>query len=332
MPARSRRTTHPAGPIERVVSWFVLLALVLIAAGLWTLQSRPNPALIPGASSPPAVAVAAEGWLNAIPVDFSPMGPPERFNAQTVSDKIDGKAELYLSAGFVSLTTRRMAGRERASEWFEVYVFEMESPRAAFAVYSAQRRPGARALPAPAEGYVAGNGVFALRGRHYVELIAADLASAPAAEAFAAALLDKLPAEKAALSERDFFPPDRLVADSVGLIAESAFGFDRLNQVMTARLRAGAGEVTAFVASRATPEEARALAQAYEAFLLANGGQGRPAPAGLAGTVGVDLYGALEVVIARGNVVAGIHEADDAESGWAAAQALGARLGEMLPP
>lgn len=318
------------GPVERVVGWLILGVLVAIAAGVWVVQDRPNPALA-GVASPDAAPAADAGFLAVEVAGLTALGPVESFNGETVSEKIDGKAELYLEAGFAALQARRYAMAANADAWFEVFLYEMKDARAAYGVYTAQRRPDAQPLAGIGDGYVSGNGLFFIGGRYYAEIIAVDVATVAAAQSFAAGLAARLPAEAAALTERELFPPELLVPESFNLIAQNAFGFDGLHAVMTARLRVGGRELTAFVSKRATAGEAAQTAAAYHAFLLANGGQPRQALDGVPGAAGADLFGYLDIVFAQGNVVAGIHEADDPAAGWDAVLKLYAHLKGVAP-
>ena len=74
------------------------------------------------------------------------MGQAENFNPQNLYHKINGKADLYLASGFVSLKAQRYHLEGDPNSWLEMLAYQMKSPRAAFAVYSQQRRPDAKPL------------------------------------------------------------------------------------------------------------------------------------------------------------------------------------------
>ena len=106
------------GIAETCIGIFVLALLAGIAGGVYILQSRFDPDFYQAAlqkdgngsgrkislPSPDAAPVPAY-----LPENLIPLGPEETFDSETLSDKIDGKAELYLSSGFVKLSTRRFA-------------------------------------------------------------------------------------------------------------------------------------------------------------------------------------------------------------------------------
>jgi hypothetical protein len=79
----------------------VLCLLAAVAMGFLAAQSRFNPAVtarqtIAAAPSEPTGLDLA----TLAPPGIEPLSPPEQFNPETLSDKINGKAELYFSAGF----------------------------------------------------------------------------------------------------------------------------------------------------------------------------------------------------------------------------------------
>lgn len=335
MPAATARPRRA----QSLSSLAVLLTLVLVAVGVWLKQGSYDP-LSWGKPAPlkgqAATAEAAPGGpldLNALlPPGLAPMGPAEGFDPQTLSDKIDGKAELYLAAGFKALTTRRYQLAAAPALWLEAYVFAMNEERGAFSVYSVQRRGEAQALDLTTNAYRTANAVFLAQGTYYLEIIA----SAPkpelveAVQAWAKAWLALAPAAApasagAAPDERALLPAGML-PDSLSLLASDVFGFDKLSQVFVATYAIGGEEAMAFLSRRADPAEAGALARAYVEFLLANGGQETPAPAGLAGARLIEVAGTWELVLSRGRLLAGVHQAES----QAAALELGARLHASL--
>lgn len=325
----------PVGRAEQMVGWAILTLLAGMAVGVGLLQRwSGNPALHPpeaGHMAATPVAAIALPW-GPVPAALTAMGPAETFDATTLADKINGKAELYLTAGFTGLTAQRFASGTEEAPWLELFVYDMRDARAAFAVYSAQRRPDGRKLDVPGQGYQSGTGLFAVRGARYGEVIASDAALLPVAEAWMADVLAGWP-EGVATSERMLFPPAAQVPDSEGLIAANAFGFEGFQQVMTARLRVAAGEVMVFALTCPSESEARAVAAAYVAFLLANGGQRiGDEPDTVPGGVSVDLFGFRESVFAVGPVVAGVHDAEDPAAASEAAQLLAGHLAKESSP
>jgi len=111
MPRRKAKV----GPIQKFCSYAILATLGLIFVWLLFQQFRFNPAVLaalqgvqlkgrPQAASGESTAAAA-ALFPEVP-GFSPLAPVQSFGPDNLSDKIDGKAELYLSAGFARMSCR----------------------------------------------------------------------------------------------------------------------------------------------------------------------------------------------------------------------------------
>ena len=201
------------------LSMVILSILTVIAAGILITQSRYNPAILkfdelsPAAgntvhSSPPA---PIEAFL-PLPSGLKPLTAPEAFDTANLSDKINGKAELYLSAGFIGLVSQRFRDEAASDLWIESYVYDMGTGRNAFAVFSAQRREGAESLGLVQYAYRSSNAVFLVHGQYYLELIASQATGRmnQSMVALAGTFVDNTRAETVVIAEQDLFPPQNL--------------------------------------------------------------------------------------------------------------------------
>uniref|UniRef100_A0A7V4G763 Uncharacterized protein n=1 Tax=Desulfobacca acetoxidans TaxID=60893 RepID=A0A7V4G763_9BACT len=323
-------------PAQKAVGCAILALLVLITGWLLYAQSRFNPAVLV-ATRPPApqdrpgaggakAGEALAALLPAVP-GFTAMGSGESYGPDNLSDKINGKAELYLAAGFRAMSCRsyRLAP---AGAHVEVFVYDMDSPGNAFAVFSGQRRPDARNLPLTAHAYATANALFFAQGRFYVEIVA-DRDSPEiltALKEYAGALLGNLPGAGPALDQTALFPPEGLDKDSVRLSASDVFGLEGLNQVYTGEYTLKNGKATAFVALREQADQAREEAGRYVAFLTENGYQAVAQP-GLPGDMTVlALDNSFEIVFVEGRALAGVHDAASLEAALELAGRLRAAL------
>ncbi len=306
------------GPTQRVVSFGVLALLGLIAVWLLVQQSRFNPAVdvalrVPIQGRPQAASgsvLKATAALLPEVEGFTPLTPPESFGPENLSDKIDGKAELYLSAGFKEMSCRSfgLAGNTRV----ETFLYDMGAPPHAFAVFSGQRRPGAANILLTANAYATANALFFTRGRFYAEIVA-DKAAAGlqnSLEAYATALLAKIPAaagEAPALAVP--FPKEGLAPDTVRLCSANSFGCEGLDNIYTGEYTLKNGKATAFFAPRETPAAAQVDARRYLDFLAANGYQKVQAPEAPAETQVLVLDNSFEIVFVQARTMAGVHDA-----------------------
>ncbi len=333
MPRRQAKV----GPTQKLTGYGILAVLGLILVWLLLQQFRFNPAVIvalhPPApqARPQAVAgrpLSATAALLPEVQGFSPLAPIESFDPENLSDKIDGKAELYLSAGFKAMACRSFGLGGEGGARLEVFLYDMGSAPHAYAVFSGQRRPGAPGIPLTANAYATANALFFTQGRYYVEIVA-DRASAALQDSlktYAKALLARLPAQKKAKDEAAGFPKAGLAADTVRLCAADSFGCEGLNNVFTGEYTLKSGQATAFMAPRQTPDQARAEARRYLDFLIANGYQKVQAP-GLPGDATLlALDNSFEIVFVQGRTFAGVHDATSRE----AALELAAKLRNEL--
>ncbi len=316
---------------ERRLSWMLLGVLVVTAAGVFAVSFRTDPWLagtIDG--GPPAAPKTRDAapepdkpdLFTALAPSLVPAGSPERFDTQTLADKIDGKADLYLEAGFRSLVTQRVSLLKDPDRWAEFFLFTMESAESAFAVFSRQRRSPAVPLSAPTFAYRAANAVCAAAGSFYVEAIGSDEHPElmEALTTTVAALAAKLPPSQEILRHLEFFPPEAAPHERAVLYKGSAFGYDGFAHTYAVSVSENGAALTAFVALGKDSPNDRASAEAFIRFLEENGAVRVSGTDSDSDAVVLDLYGFTEVVFSHGRYVAGIHEADRREAAerWAA--------------
>jgi hypothetical protein len=321
----ARRQTK-VGPKQKVVGYSILATLGLITIWLLVQQSHFNPAVTvalrgakaqgrpqPGSGQAPAAAAAL---IPEVP-GFTPLAPAQSFGPDNLSDKIDGKAELYLSAGFKEMSCRSFNLADSGKAYVEVFVYDMGSAPNAFAVFSGQRRPGSPNIPLTANAYATSNALYFTQGPFYVEIVAdrASEALQNSLQAYAKALLAKIPSEgKGAPTKADLLPKEGLASDTVRLNASDVFGLEGFNNVYTGEYTSKNGTATAFLAERDTPDQAKADAQRYQEFLATNGYQKIQSPAAAEGIEVLKLDNSYEIVLVQGRILAGVHDASSLEA------------------
>ncbi len=326
MSLSSEKSTITA--MERRVGFGVLLGLAAIAFGIYTVQFRFNPAVTARQTLPEAAVAQSEFSLaDLAPNGVAPFSPPERFDPDTLSDKINGKAELYFSAGFVALTARRFALADDPSLWFEIFVYDMGTARNAFSVFSMQRRGDLEAGGPTVFSYATPNGLFLAHGRYYLELVGAKASDKLMAAAgnMATAFVARVGGDTAEITEMAVFPEKGLGGDSRSLVAADAFGIDGFDQVFTAQYLNDGGGFSAYVARRDSDEAARVMAATIRDFYLEYGGTPLDGPDGLSV---IDILDTIEVIFHQGRYVIGVHEAPDKDTALALAGQIRQRLQE----
>jgi len=324
------------GGAERWAGFVILLCLAAIAAGVLLKQFSFNPAALVATAAAPAVPGAAKivsspspgETPTILPPELSAFSAPETFSADNLYDKIDGKADLYLTAGFVELRCQRFALKATNDAWMEWFVYDMGALPPAFSVFSLQRRSEAQAFELTEFSYQTQNALFFVCGRYYVEAVTA-MPTEPmmaAMRAMARQFVAANPPGAMQIPELKLFPPENLEADSQGLQVADAFGFDGFTNVFTAKYSLPDGatnaDVLAFLEMTRTSATAMALRDVYRSFLLANGG--KEIETGDAALLGkpINFMDSIEIVFTEDNIVAGVHAAPDAASAAKVARLL----------
>jgi len=364
MAGRQQTTRNGGGSGQRLASLAVLALLCAIVA--WMLAVRPqlNPAVevslrapapkagvatasgvaggaaaaTEAAATPDAPGVKTASLASLLPdaaPGSKPLAPAESFTPATLSDKIDGKAEMYLAAGFAAMSCRSYQAQTNPPARVELYLYRMKSSDAAFAVFSGQRRPGAAQSTLAKNAYLTDNALFLTSGAHYLEVIADRAGMRTALEGLAKAVLANVSASEPAgetkavaeLQPADLFPRVGLKPDSLRLAVADAFGCQGLTNVYIAEYTVAGAEAGAFLSRRKNPAEAQAQMALYQRFLTDNGFALQTAPGAPAGAVILALEGmGVELLFTRGPVLAGVHEAPNLDAALKLAVALDAAL------
>lgn len=318
----------------------ILFILILIGSGIFLVQFDYNPAvfqkdlfLSPIAKDKDSSPTVLAESVIALPPGMVPLTLPESFDAQSLSDKINGKAELYLSAGFISLTSQRYKDKKGSNLWIEAYLYDMGNGQNAFAVFSAQRREGAATLDLTPYAYRTQNALFLVHGSFYIEIIASEATDLAfdTMKLLAENFVHNTVTQTVTIQEKDLFPVQGLVADSISLISTDAFGFDRLNQIYTAEYELGQERLMAFLSRRQETREAQDLAVAYQKFLETFGGQTIDAKLPIKNVKLVEILETYEVIFSCGPFMAGVREAASKEQAISLAQRLYEKLKGFAP-
>ncbi|BBO78060.1 hypothetical protein DSCW_54770 [Desulfosarcina widdelii] len=320
------------GKTETRLSVAVMAILVVVAAGVFVRQYRINPAVIALRPESHLHTLSSESdrppLIDTAGLKMSPFSPPERFGPETLYEKINGRADLYLSSGFVSLETQRFAMDATAGTWVEVFVYDMGTQQNAFSVFSMQRREDAHPDDIAPNAYRTENALFLAHKKFYIELIGTDasLDLQAAMGELASKFLQERGGAAAEAPGADLFPKDDMRPGSLQLIAANAFGYEQLNRIYTEEYNLNGSRLTAFVSRRDDADAASALAREYQRTLISFGAVRIDEAIPLEGAVALQFFDTYEIVFSRGDCFAGIHEADSLEAAMVLAGRLAAHL------
>ena len=303
---------------QTFLSVVILSILMVIGAGIFITQSHFNPGILQQdalLSEPNKDKLSSPLSPNPsfvpLPEGIEPLTSTEIFDTRNLSDKINGKAELYLSAGFNRLVSQRFRDDRATDLWMEAFVYDMGNSQNAFSVFSAQRRQDAESLGLAQYAYRTPNALFLIHGRYYVEIITSKVSGQvlQPVRMMAETFIRNTPSEATAVNEMALFPKQELVKNSMVLISSDAFGYDGFDKIYTAEYELDDHRLMAYLSHRRTPEQAKELASNYTVFLLAYGGQKIEAQLPIKGARLIEILDTYEIVFSHGSYLAGIREA-----------------------
>lgn len=328
---------------ETVLSLVILAILAVAATGVFLAQFRYNPAVLvpsafqtekPGGIAPPS---QPQNIVESLPENWVSMTPPETFGPDDLSEKINGKAELYLSSGFLRLRCQRFKETGISDSWAEVFIYDMGNASNAFSVFSSQRRDNAEPLELSPFSYRTENAVFMAYGPYYLEMIASS-ASEGISEAmqfvagnFIRDNRTENADEEGSVSEQLLFPTFGLEENSISLLSANVFGYDALDQVFTATYKIENKQATAFFSRRKTPSEAEELASGYHKFLTTFGGTDVETGVPIRNAEMVNIMDMYDFIFTCGPFFAGVHDAESVETAEKLSDMLYKRLAETNP-
>lgn len=301
----------------------ILLFLAIVAGGVLLKQSRFDEGVFFGTlpqksgerrETPSGNENSPLSSINA-PGGFEPMGEWESFDETTLSNKINGKAELYLEAGFQSLRSRRFAGIDNPGGWFELYLYRMNSPEAAFSAFSLQKRSERQSVGETTLAYSTENALFFVFDSHYVEIVASDVSPelSFAMKETARNIHPPFPDIRLSLPHFTLLPKEGRIPGSEKLHMKNAFGFELFQEVITADFNIDGGKVTAFALEAPVSKKALELAGDYHRFLLKLGAENMVLEQGTSSFFLADVIGDIELVSAEREYVFGVHAASSRE-------------------
>jgi hypothetical protein len=305
--------------------------LAVIASGIFICQYQFNPAVLSLHDVLPVkdqIKLSGDISRNEnsvlIPEGTKPMTSPEIFNSTTLYEKINGKAELYLSAGFKLLRSQRFTSLTNSALWMEAFIYEMNSPKGAFAVYSQQRRDNGVPTDISRFSYRTENAFFMMQGPYYVEIVSSKSSEEMTRFmlAFAEGFVEKFPSDSRLIPELSLFPNTCADEGHITMIPSSAFGFEQLDNVFTASCGFEGKEVDIFISQRGTAGNAQKLYKEYRDFLKTIGGVEVGKIDSIKNSILIETFDVYELFFTSDIYFCGVHEAPDRKTAETAALLL----------
>ncbi len=266
-------------------------------------QASQKPAVAPAAATALLPSVPGGAW--SAPQQIS------TYNPGNLWEKIDGRAEQYLAFEFERLIfgTYRLAADPGSA--VDCYIYEMRDPLKAYGIYQAERSGHPQELKVGKEGYRGKGTIFFIKGKAYVQLIAAEDAKVAdeqtlqLAEAIAGSIKD----EGGGNWAEDVLPKQDLVAGSFSYQPKNAFNLDFLNDVFAAEYEAGDVHMVLFVHRAENAAAAKKLFEEYAEYVPKQGKVVEKAESAGGETLIADFGGEYDIIFYKGSYFAGANAA-----------------------
>lgn len=320
------------GPVQTLISLAVLGVLIIVGIGVYYSHFNYNPSVL--ALRPSTINASRKDILPLIAglISIVPASPVAVFNPATLFEKINGRADLYLSAGFQELKTQRFEVANQHQTWMEIFVYHMGNTENSFSVFSLQKRADVHPLSITSNAYMTENSVFFTHGKYYVEIIGSDGSEATRsairsmAERFVQINVAEKPPDK---TDTNRFPETGLIKGSIKMISTNAFGYEKMDRVYTADYLVDGKLLTAFLSDRKHQGDAEDLTKDYIKFLTLFGGNPIIDDQLDTSLKVLEIMDTYEVVFSMGGFIAGVHEAEDIDAAKSLAGQLFLHLKEL---
>lgn len=279
---------------------FILAAACLLGAALSAAA-----AVSPFSSILPA-ETCGDGWR----MD----GAVSLLDRETLSDRINGEAELFFPYGFEALAFARYVSAGRPSQSFDVDLYLMGSLRDAFGMYANYRRRDDAEAKVGAEGVVSSSQLFFYQDRYLVRLQSTGSPDPSQKDFLACArlLARNLPRSSGRPRELEAFRLPEVDRGSERYIAQSLLGYDFFRRGFVADVTLSGAQMQLFLVTEDSSDSAGKALEAYRSYLKESGGlaKGNEA-AGPSSLNGVDpLYGSV-VLEQSGSILVGMARVKD---------------------
>jgi len=318
---------------ESVISYILLGGIAFIGGTLFLKQNHfdiQKYGLAAQASlQAETTASSSVNLAKFVPAGFTEISEPQSYTAENLYEKINGKAPQYIETGFVKLTSQRFAPVENTTKIIEISLYDMDTARNAFSIYSTQRRADSQAISDLSFAYKTANAAYIVLGKYYAEIVSYtdSVTSGDVVVSVAEKMHRQLGGDiSGELSELDVLSIPELIKESIQLNKNGAFGFSNFEDVFAANYKIEDNQLTGFVTLTENSETAARKCKAYKEFLLENGASEISLSAGIPDSFAMDLFGYTEIVFYLEDFICGVHQAPDKQAAARLAEKLYNRL------
>lgn len=232
-------------------------------------------------------------------------GKSASYDRDTLSDRINGEAELYFPYGFHRMAAARYVSDKNPAAGMDVEIYQMGSTLDAFGMYANYRQKEGRSASAGTDSNLSGSQLFFYQSRYFVhiQVTGSDAAPADVLAECAKTVASKLPGDKKKPSELLPLERSEAVKGTERYLPQNLLGYNFLNRGLMTDAVVEGGELQIFILLGTTAESATTAFERYRSQLTG----AKIEPGGKSATFleGDDpLYGPV-ILLKRGNCFAG---------------------------
>jgi hypothetical protein len=213
-----------------------------------------------------AASIPAAGSLlsDQLPPDWKSTAPAAEYAGSQLYDYIDGEADLYVNAGFVTLKARRYVSAHGGTREIEVNIYDQGKPLQAFGLFRQVRDPARPVSSVGAEACSGPSLVQFWKGRFFGEIIDRSSPALAAGEfqVLARALAAQVPGDSGLPREFSRLPVAGKIPGGELFTLKSFLSRRALANVLSAPYQTPAGICTLFVLIEVPAKDAGVATQA----------------------------------------------------------------------
>ena len=195
-------------------------------------------------------------------------GKVKQFNADTLYQQINGRAELFIAYDMSGMTFVSYANKSNPQQFIDISIYDMSNPTNAFGVFSSERLPKQPSLHLGRDSYRTDSSYFIWKGRYYIRIIASEITKATETIGFHTAekLTNTLTDTGEPIWGLTALPKKDLVPASTQYFKVNAMGLDFMMNTYTALYIKENKEVMMFLSQQDSVESVRKIANLYMAY------------------------------------------------------------------
>jgi hypothetical protein len=159
-------------------------------------------------------------------------GKPVFYDRETLSDRINGEAELYLPYGFDRMAAARYASLKNPDAGMDVEIYRMGTLLDAFGMFANYRQKDGRVLSVGADSNLSGSQLYFYQDRHFVhiQVTGSGVVDPAALPDCVRVVASRLPGKKDRPIELSVLDRPEFIMATVRYLPQSLLGYDFLNK------------------------------------------------------------------------------------------------------